>query len=89
LTKAAIEKRTFLKLTHYRSFYPLAGEIDGQVKTTEGAFLNGGNLGKWPSNRGLISKIRPSNGCGRDAVPWAVEWWYDFPEFGRHLGNVD
>ena len=27
-------------------------------------------------------------GCGRDAVPLAVEWWYNFPEFGRHLGNV-
>ena len=47
-----------------------------------------GNLGKWPSKRGPISKITPSEGRGRDAVPLAVGWWYDFPEFGRHLGNV-
>ncbi len=47
-----------------------------------------GNLGKWPSKRGPISKIRPSDGCGRDAVPSAVERWYDFHEFGCHLENV-
>ncbi len=47
------------------------------------------NLGKWPSKRGPISKIRPSDGCRRDAVPLALEWWYDFPEFGCRLGNVD
>jgi hypothetical protein len=46
------------------------------------------NVGKWPSKRGPISKIRPSDGCGRDAVPLAVERWYDFHEFGCHLGNV-
>ncbi len=48
-----------------------------------------GNLVKWPSKRGPISKIRPSDGCGRDAVPLAVKWWYNFREFGCHLGNVD
>ena len=46
------------------------------------------NLGRWPSERGPISKIRPSDGCGRDAVPLAVGRWYDFHEFGLHLGNV-
>ncbi len=46
------------------------------------------NQGKWPSKRGPISKIRPSDGCGRDAVPLAVERWYDFHGFGCHLGNV-
>ncbi len=46
------------------------------------------NLAKWPSNRGLISEIRPSDGCGRAAVPVVVEGWYDFPEFGNYLGNV-
>ena len=45
-------------------------------------------LGKWPSKRGPIAIIRPSDGCGRDAVPSAVERWYDFPEFGGYLGNV-
>ncbi len=46
------------------------------------------NLAKWPSKREPISKIGPSDGCGRDAVPLVVEWWYDFPEFGGYLGNV-
>ncbi len=45
-------------------------------------------LDKWPSKRGPISKIRPSDGCGRDAVPLAVERRYDFPESGGYLGNV-
>jgi len=46
------------------------------------------NMGKWPSSRGPISKIRPSDGCKGDAVPLAGERWYDFPEFGGYLGNV-
>ncbi len=46
------------------------------------------NLGNWPSKRGPISKIGPSDGCGRDAVPLPVERWYDFHEFGGYLGNV-
>ena len=46
------------------------------------------NLGEWPSKRGPISKIRPSDGGGRDAVFLAVEWWYDFCEFGCHPGNL-
>ncbi len=46
------------------------------------------NLDKWPSKRGPISKIRPSDDCGRDAVPLAMERRYDFPEFGGYLGNV-
>ena len=45
-------------------------------------------MGKWPSKRGPISKIRPSDGCGRDAVPLAVGRWYDFPGFVGYLGNV-
>ncbi len=47
------------------------------------------NLAKWPSNRGLISKIMPSDGRKGDIVLLAVERWYDPPEFGCHLGNVD
>ncbi len=46
------------------------------------------NLGEWPFKRGPISKIGPSDGCGRDAIPLAVDQWYDFHEFGCHLGNV-
>ncbi len=45
------------------------------------------NLGKWPSEPGPISKIGPSDGCGRDAVPSAVEWWYDFHESGGVSGK--
>ena len=40
------------------------------------------NMGKWPSNRGPISKIMPSDGCKGDTVPLAVERWYDFPNLG-------
>ena len=29
-------------------------------------------LGKWASSRGLISKIRPSDGCKGDTVPSTV-----------------
>ncbi len=43
---------------------------------------------EWPSKRGPISKIWSSDGCRREAVPLAVERWYDFPEFGDYLGNV-
>ena len=35
------------------------------------------NLAKWPSNRGLISKIRPSDGCKGDTVPSTVVRGYD------------
>ena len=30
----------------------------------------------------------PSDGCKGDAVPLPVDQWYDFHEFGFHLGNV-
>ncbi len=35
-----------------------------------------------------LTKIRPSDGCGRDAVLLAVDLRYNFHEFGCHLGNV-
>jgi len=43
---------------------------------------------EWPSKRRPLTKIRPSDRCKGDAVPLAVDQWYDFPEFGCHLGNV-
>ncbi len=46
------------------------------------------NLDEWPSKRGTISKIRPSDGCGREEVPLAVERRCEFPEFGGYLANV-
>ncbi len=47
-----------------------------------------GNLGKWPSKRGPISKIRPSDGCRRDAIPLTVVRRHDIHELGCHLRNV-
>jgi len=46
------------------------------------------NRAEWASEHGQTTKIRLSEGCGRDAVLLAVERWYDFPEFGGYLGNV-
>jgi hypothetical protein len=43
---------------------------------------------EWPSKRGPITKIMPSDGCKGDTVPLAVDQGYDFHEFGCHLGNV-
>jgi len=45
------------------------------------------NLGTWPSKRGPIAKFVPSDVYKRDAVPLAVERWYDFHAFGCHPGN--
>ncbi len=83
------QKRTFVKLTHYRNFCPQAGKIGRQVKTAGGVCLNGENLGKWPPKRGPVTKIMPSDGRKGDTVPLPVERWYDSTEFGCHLGNVD
>ena len=46
------------------------------------------NWTKWTSEHGQTAKIRPSDGCGRDAALLAVGKWYDFHEFGCHLENV-
>jgi len=43
---------------------------------------------EWPSKRGAITKIMPSDGCKGDGVPLAVDQWYDFHEFGCYLGIV-
>ena len=45
------------------------------------------NLGKWPPKRGPVTKIRPSDGCGRDAVPLAVERRNDFSRFWMSSGE--
>ena len=42
----------------------------------------------WPSKRGPIAKIMPSDGCKEDTVPLAVGRWYDFHKIGWHLGNL-
>ena len=43
------------------------------------------NLAKWPSNRGLVSKIRPSDGCKGNTVPSTVVRGYDLRKPGGHL----
>ena len=43
---------------------------------------------EWPSKRGPITKIMPSDGCKGDTVPLAVGKWYDFHEFGWYMGYV-
>ena len=45
-------------------------------------------LTEWPSKRGPIPKIMPSDGCKGDTVPLAVGRLYNFHKFGCHLGNV-
>ena len=43
---------------------------------------------EWPSKRGPITKIMPSDGCIGDTIPLAVGKWYDVHEFGWYMGNV-
>ena len=43
---------------------------------------------KWPSTRWPITKIMSSDGCNGNKVPLEMGPWYDFREFGCHLGNV-
>ncbi len=45
-------------------------------------------LVEWPSKRGPITKIMPPDGCKGSKISLAVGKWYDFHEFGCHLGNV-
>ena len=47
-----------------------------------------GILTEWPSKRGPITKIMQSDGCKGDQDPLAVGRWYEFQEFGCHLGNL-
>ena len=72
---------------------PLGGVgegIDGEEKATGEVCLDGekNDLQRWPSKRGPITKIMPSDGCIGDTVPLAVGKWYDFHEFGWYMGNV-
>ncbi len=39
---------------------------------------------EWPSKRGLITKLMPSDGYKENTVPVVVVKWYDFHEFGWH-----
>ena len=54
----------------------------------EGCVWMARKMNEWPSKRGPITKIMPSDGCKGDTVPLVVGRWYNFHEFGCHLGNV-
>ena len=43
---------------------------------------------EWHSKRAPITKIMLSGGGKGDTAPLALGLWYDFHEFGCHLGNV-
>ena len=43
---------------------------------------------KWPATRWPITTIMSSDGCNGNRVPLEMGPWYDFSEFGCHLGNV-
>jgi len=63
-------------------------EIHSEVKRREGCVWMAKNMTEWPSKRWPITKIMSSDGCKRDTAPLALGLWYDFHEFGCHLGNV-
>ena len=42
---------------------------------------------KWPSKRGSITKIMPSDGCKGNRGTLAMGPWHDFHEIRCHLGN--
>ena len=65
-----------------------AGEIDGEVKTTGGGVSEWRQIWQMAFHRGLISKIRPSDGCKGNTVPSTVVRGYDLRKPGGHLGNV-
>ena len=46
-------------------------------------------LAEWASERGQLAKFKSSEGCGGNAVPWAVECRYDCHGFEGYLGNVE
>ncbi len=65
-----------------------AEDIDGEVKTTGGVCLNGGKSGQMAFQPRADLLNQASGWLRRGFRSLAVEWLYDFPEFGCHLGNV-
>ncbi len=62
--------------------------IDGQVKKTGKLCLNGGISGQMAFRTRADLQNRAIGWLRKDGVPLAVDQWYDFHEFGCHLGNV-
>jgi hypothetical protein len=80
--------RKILRLIDYLRPRPARrrpGKSTAQVKTTGGVCLNGGKSGQLAFQTRVCSKIRPSDGCGKDAILLAVERWYDFVSGGDKL----
>ena len=66
-----------------------AEEIDGEEKATGEVRLDGEKNDRiGPPNGGRSLKSGHRMAAKGDAVPLAVDQWYDFHEFGCHLGNV-
>ena len=61
---------------------------DGAVVRHERCVWMARETTKWPSTRWPITKIMSSDGCNGNRVPLEMGPWYDFREFGCHLGNV-
>ncbi len=62
--------------------------IDGEEKATGGVCLDGEKMAEWPSTRGPVAKIMPSDGCKGGTVPMAAGKWYYYHGFGWYPGNV-
>lgn len=62
-------------------------ETTARRKRRRGVFGWRGKTTEWPSKRMRLTIIRPSDSCKGDPVFLAVDQWYDFHEFGCHLGN--
>ncbi len=60
-------------------------ESTARRKRQEGCVWMARKLTEWPSKRGPITKIVPSDGCKGDTVPLAVRRCYNFHKFGGHL----
>lgn len=62
--------------------------IDGQVKKTGGVCPNGEISGQTAFRTRAGLQNRAIGWLWKDGVPLAVGQWYDFHEFGCHLGNA-
>ena len=47
-----------------------------------------GNMEKWPSGHGQLTRIKLSDGCGGKTITTAAQFEYDRHGFEGYLGNV-
>ena len=62
--------------------------IDGEENATGGVCLNGGKSGQMVFRTRADLQNRAIGWLRKDGVRLAVDQWYDFHEYGCHLGNV-